>query len=79
MNPTVLRALGRLVGRPFPGLAASLARYLAVTPLNRSRRPDPTGAEPVTFRFGLAGLGWRLRRRRAGCYAGVTVPGGAVG
>lgn len=58
MNPTVLRALGRLVGRPFPGLAASLARYLAVTPLNRRRRPDPTGAEPVTFRFGLAGLRW---------------------
>lgn len=58
MNPSALRAVGRLVGRPLPGLAASLARYLAVTPFNRSRRPEPTGAEPVTFRFGLAGLRW---------------------
>lgn len=58
MNPSALRAVGRLVGRPLPGLAASLARYLAVTPFNRSRHPEPTGAEPVTFRFGLAGLRW---------------------
>lgn len=58
MNPSFLRALGRLVGASFPGLAASIARHLAITPLHRSLRPDPAGAEPVTFRFGLAGLRW---------------------
>ncbi|WP_146909018.1 hypothetical protein [Arenimonas daejeonensis] len=58
MNPSVLRTLGRLLGGLFPGLAATLARRLATRPLHRSRRPDPAGAEPVTFRFGLAGLRW---------------------
>lgn len=58
MNPSVLRSLGRLLGGLFPGLAATLARRLATRPLHRSRRPDPAGAEPVTFRFGLAGLRW---------------------
>jgi pimeloyl-ACP methyl ester carboxylesterase len=58
MNPSLLRVLGSLVGRPFPGLAAGMARHLAITPQHRSRRPDPSGAEPVTFRFGLAGLRW---------------------
>ena len=58
MNASVLRTLGRLLGGPFPDLAASLARRLATRPLHRSRRPDPQGAEPVTFRFGLAGLRW---------------------
>ena len=58
MSPSLLRTLGRLVAGPFPGLAADLARHLAITPLHRSRRPDPDSAEPVTFRFGLAGLRW---------------------
>lgn len=58
MKPSVLRVLGRLLGGLFPSLAATLARRLATRPLHRSRRPDPVGAEPVTFRFGLAGLRW---------------------
>jgi hypothetical protein len=44
--------------------------------------PVPEPATTGLFAAGVlaAGLGWgRLRRRRAGCYAGVTVVGGEVG
>jgi len=58
MNPSIVRTLGRLLGSLSPGLAATLARRLATRPLHRSNRPDPAGAEPVSFRFGLAGLRW---------------------
>ena len=52
---------GRLLGTLSPGLAAALARTLATRPVRRSRRPDPAGAVPLTFRFGLAGLRWGHR------------------
>ncbi|HLU14070.1 MAG TPA: alpha/beta fold hydrolase [Arenimonas sp.] len=52
------RLSGRALGHLAPAVAATLARYLATRPLRRSRHPDPPDAEPVTFRFGLAGLRW---------------------
>lgn len=58
MNPALIRPLGRALGTLFPGLAAAMARRFATRPMHRSRRPEPPGAEPVTFRFGLAGLRW---------------------
>lgn len=64
MNPSAVRTLGRLLGGLLPGVAATLARRLATRPLHRSTRPDPVGAEPVSFRFGLAGLRWGDRGPR---------------
>mgnify|MGYP006208483171 FL=1 len=58
MNAKLIRPLGRLLGNLFPDLAAEVARHVATRPMGRRRRPDPEGAEPVTFRFGLAGLRW---------------------
>lgn len=58
MNAAVVRNAGRLVGSVFPGLASRLARRLATRPAFRKVRPEPAGAEPVSFRFGLAGLRW---------------------
>ena len=58
MNAKLIRPLGRLLGNLFPDLAAEMARRLATRPIGRRRRPDPEGAMPVTFRFGLAGLRW---------------------
>lgn len=58
MTRLPIRPLGRLLGALSPELAAELARFLATRPLGRSGRPEPEGAVPVTFRFGLAGLRW---------------------
>lgn len=58
MNATFVRNAGRLLGSLFPGLASRLARRLATRPAARPRRPEPAGAEPVSFRFGLVGLRW---------------------
>lgn len=58
MSPTLIRTAGRLFGGLFPDLAASLARRLATRPMRRRPRPEPASAEPVSFRFGLAGLRW---------------------
>ena len=59
MNTQVVRPVGQLVGALFPGLAGRWAASLATRP-RRGRRAGqvPEGAEPVTFRFGLAGLRW---------------------
>lgn len=54
----ILHLAGALLGRLSPDLAARLARYVATRPMHRSRRPEPVGAVPVSFRFGLAGLRW---------------------
>lgn len=53
-----LRTAGRVLGRLFPAAAAGLARRLATRPMRRPERGTPPGAEPITFRFGLAGLRW---------------------
>lgn len=58
MNASLLRTVGRLFGRMFPGAAASLARHLATRPQRPGQRPAPASAQPVSFRFGLAGLRW---------------------
>ncbi len=58
MNTRLIPPMVRLLARVAPSLAARFARRLATRPLLRSLRPDPEGAEPVTFRFGLAGLRW---------------------
>ena len=72
MNAKLIRPLGRLLGNLFPDLAAEVARHFATRPMGRRRRPDPEGAEPVTFR--VAGLNWSsdgttftLRFREATC------------
>lgn len=58
MNAAVLRLTGRLLDAVSPAAAAALARHFATRPMARSRRPDPVDAQPLTFRFGLAGLRW---------------------
>jgi pimeloyl-ACP methyl ester carboxylesterase len=59
MNASWVRSIGRVLGCLMPSFAARLARRLATRPLRRAAaRSVPPGAEPVTFRFGLAGLRW---------------------
>lgn len=58
MNVRLILPMVRLLSWISPSLAARFARRVATRPLMRSRRPEPDGAEPVTFRFGLAGLRW---------------------
>ena len=53
-----LRTAGRVLGRLSPAFAARLARRLATRPMRGPDRAVPPGAEPITFRFGLAGLRW---------------------
>lgn len=59
MSASTIRPIGQILGTLSPGLAARLAAYFATTP---HRRPDaravPRGAQPITLRFGLAGLRW---------------------
>lgn len=59
-----LRTAGRVLGRIYPAFAARLARRLATRPARSPQRATPPGAEPVTFRFGLAGLRWGDRGPR---------------
>ncbi|WP_026815634.1 alpha/beta hydrolase [Arenimonas composti] len=54
MLPPLIRTLGLVA----PAVAADFARRVATRPSPARRRPEPAGAEPVTFRFGLAGLRW---------------------
>ena len=59
MATHVLQSMNRSLGNLLPGLAARLAARLFTTPVRRRRaRPVPADAEPITFRFGLAGLRW---------------------
>lgn len=59
MSASTIRPFGHLLGTLFPELAARLAVRLATTPQRRRiARALPAGAEPVTLRFGLAGLRW---------------------
>jgi pimeloyl-ACP methyl ester carboxylesterase len=58
MNPALIQALGRMLGRLSPDSAANLARRLITRPGQRRQRPEPASAVPVSFRFGLAGLRW---------------------
>lgn len=57
-----IRAAHRMVGAIAPGLSAHVARRMLMTP--QQHRPQAweaealARAEPVTFRFGLAGLRW---------------------
>lgn len=57
MERSTLQTLGRLLGTVLPTAAAHVARRLATRPARVPARIPP-GAEPVTFRFGLAGLRW---------------------
>jgi pimeloyl-ACP methyl ester carboxylesterase len=59
-----LRTAGSVLGRISPVLAARLARRLATRPVRAPQRAAPPGAEPITFRFGLAGLRWGDRGPR---------------
>jgi len=61
MSRLALRPIGRLLGSLAPDFAAEMARRLATRPSTPSRRPEPAGATPVSFRFGLAGLRWGHR------------------
>jgi pimeloyl-ACP methyl ester carboxylesterase len=58
MTPSTLKTLGRILGSLLPATAARLARRLATRPMRAPQRALPPGAEPITFRFGLAGLRW---------------------
>jgi len=58
MIASLVRSAGHLVGSVFPGFASRVARRLATRPAVRAPRPEPASAEPVSFRFGLAGLRW---------------------
>lgn len=58
------RLLVRLLARPFPEFTARLMRRFATRPTRARPKAAPPGAEPVTFRFGLAGLRWGDRGPR---------------
>jgi len=59
---TTIRTANRLFGDLAPKLTAKLARHILMTPhVPRPRDwelPALAAAEPITFRFGLAGLRW---------------------
>ncbi|MBE5316489.1 MAG: alpha/beta fold hydrolase [Xanthomonadales bacterium] len=58
MSPAALRPLGSTLGRLFPEFTAGLVASYATRPRPLPPRPQPEDAEPVTLRFGLAGLRW---------------------
>lgn len=58
MSFNSIQTLGRILGSLLPNLAARIARRLSTRPAAAPARAVPPGAEPVTFRFGLAGLRW---------------------
>ncbi|MBB5206576.1 alpha/beta hydrolase [Chiayiivirga flava] len=65
MSASAIRPYGQLLGTLFPDMAARLAVRLATTPRRRrALAAVPPGAEPVTLRFGLAGLRWGDRGPR---------------
>jgi len=61
MSRLALRPIGRLLGTVAPDLAAEMARRLTTRPSKPALRPDPAGATPMSFRYGLAGLRWGHR------------------
>lgn len=59
MGASSIRPFGHLLGTLFPDAAARMAARFATTPQRRvGNRQVPAGAEPITLRFGLAGLRW---------------------
>ena len=64
MKRRTIQTLGRILGGLLPSAAARLARRLATRPFRAPPRAVPPGAEPITFRFGLAGLRWGDRGPR---------------
>lgn len=58
MNIRSLQTANQFLGALFPGAVAEWARRRAMRPARPAARPEPPEAEPLTFRFGLAGLRW---------------------
>jgi len=58
MNANAMQAANHVLGSLFPQAVAEWARRRAMRPRRAAMRPEPPEAEPLTFRFGLAGLRW---------------------